>query len=50
LLTALEALGVKIYGNGREWQMDVSLPDADLLPLSSLGCGQKTHISFYLKG
>lgn len=32
---ALEALGVKIRGNGREWQMDVSIPDAGLLPQSS---------------
>lgn len=32
---ALEALNAKIYGNGREWRLDVSPPIAGFLPPSS---------------
>jgi hypothetical protein len=32
---ALEAMGIKIYGNGREWQLDVSLPKPGFPPRSS---------------
>lgn len=32
---ALEALGVKIQGNGRDWRLDVALPEAGFVPQSS---------------
>lgn len=32
---ALEALDVKVTGSGREWRLDVSLPDAGVMPTTS---------------